>query len=307
MNKKFELTILGSGSALPTLKHNPPAQVLNVQEKLYLIDCSEGTQVAMRKAKIKIQRINQIFISHLHGDHYLGLPGLLSTYSLLGRKNPIDIFSPVGLKSAIELHFKISGSQPGFPIQFHELEIDDKTLVFENKQLGVWAFPLNHRIKTFGYYFEEKPKLSHIKSSEIEKYKIPHYKIKEIKQGMDYAIPETGETIPNTVLTNPAYPSFSYAYCSDTKYNPKLAQWINKTDLLFHETTFMDKDKHLAEKTFHSTTIQAARIAKMANAKKLIIGHFSSRYHDIREMEKECKNVFENTVVAYDGMVLSVE
>ena len=270
-----------------------------------LIDCGEATQISLRKNKIKFQKINQIFISHLHGDHYLGLPGLVSTFNLFGRTKPLDIFGPSELKAIIELHFQVSGSVLNYKINFHTIETDSKKLIFENKILSVYSIPLKHRIKTFGFVFEEKQKPRHIKSEMIKFYSIPHYEIKSIRNGKDY-VDEEGNIILNKKLTNPADPSYKFAYCSDTAYFPEILEWIKDADLLFHEATFMDKHTELAQKTLHSTTMQAADIAKQSNAKQLIIGHFSSRYIVSQELVDECKTIFNNTIEAYDGLNLMV-
>ena len=306
MNNTFELTILGSGSATPTLNRNPAAQLLNVQQQLFLIDCGEGTQIALRKNKVKIQRINQIFISHMHGDHYLGLPGLLSTYNLLGRSKNIDVFGPEGLEKLINLHFDLSGTPLNYSIQFHTINTDTKSLIYENKYVLIWAFPLKHRIETYGFLVEEKPKLRHINSEVTKKFFVPHFKYMELKKGADFIIESTGEVIPNKILTESATPSYKFAYCSDTAYNPEIIKWIEHADMLFHETTFMDKDQALATKTYHSTTIQAAEIAKFAQVKKLIIGHYSARYLNPELLVDECKTLFSNTEGATDGKIFSL-
>ena len=306
MNNTFELTILGSGSATPTLSRNPAAQLLNIQDQLFLIDCGEGTQIALRKNKIKFQRINQIFISHMHGDHYLGLAGLLSTFNLLGRSKAVDVFGPEGLEKLINLHFDLSGTPLNYTIQFHTIDADTKALIYENKNVLVWAFPLKHRIKTHGFLIEEKPKLRHINSEATQKFEVPHFKYLEIKKGADFKIESTGEIIPNKELTRTATPSYKFAYCSDTAFCPKIIKWIEHADMLFHETTFMDKDQALADKTYHSTTIQAAEIAKSAHVNKLIIGHYSARYLNPDMLVDECKTLFSNTFGATDGKVFSL-
>jgi ribonuclease Z len=306
LNKKFELIILGSGSATPTLNRNPASQILNVQDQLLLIDCGEGTQIALRKNKIKFQRINQIFISHLHGDHYLGLPGLLSTFSLLGRNKALEIYGPSELEKIINLHFSVSGTMPNFPINFHAIKTNNKKLIFENKTINIWAFPLKHRIETYGFLFEEKPKLRHIDGEAVKKLTIPHYQYNKLKQGADFIIDKTGEIIPNEKLTLPASPSYKYAYCSDTAYSPKIVKWIEGANILFHETTFMEKDRELAHKTYHSTTIEAAEIAKQAHVEKLIIGHYSARYMNPEQLVEECKTVFDSTEGAIDNQVFSI-
>ena len=306
MNNTFELTILGSGSATPTLNRNPAAQLLNIQDQLFLIDCGEGTQIALRKNKIKFQRINQIFISHMHGDHYLGLPGLLSTFNLLGRTKTVDVFGPEGLEKLINLNFELSGTPLNYSIDFHTIDTDTKSLIYENKNVLVWAFPLKHRIETYGFLFEEKPKLRHINSEVTKKFSVPHFKYLELKKGADFIIESTGKIIPNKELTKEATPSYKFAYCSDTAYCPQIIKWIEKADVLFHETTFMNKDLALAGKTYHSTTLQAAEIAKSAQVKKLIIGHYSARYLNSEMLVDECKTLFSNTEGAKDGMIFSL-
>jgi ribonuclease Z len=306
LSKIFELTILGSGSATPTLSRNPASQILNIQDQLMLIDCGEGTQIALRKNKIKFQRINQIFISHLHGDHYLGLPGLLSTFNLLGRNNSLDIYGPSELEEIINFHFKVSGTLLKYPINFFTVKANSKKLLFENKTLQILAFPLKHRIETYGFLFEEKPKLRHINSEATKELAIPYYQYNKIKHGADYIVEETGKIIPNHKLTLPASPSYKFAYCSDTAYNPKIIKWIEGANILFHETTFMEKDRELAHKTYHSTTLEAAEIAKQANVEKLIIGHYSARYLNPEILVKECKTVFNNTEGTADGQVFSI-
>ena len=307
MSKKFELTILGSGSETPTIYRNPAAQLLNVQDQLFLIDCGEGTQIALRKNKIKFQKINQIFISHMHGDHYLGLPGLLSTFNLLGRIKNIDVFGPEGLEKLVNLHFDLSGTPLNYSIRFHTINTGTKSLIFENKNVFVWAFPLKHRIETHGFLVEEKPKLRHINSEITKKFSIPHYKYMDLKKGEDFIVEATGKIIPNKELTKSATPSYKFAYCSDTAYCPEIINWIKHSDMMFHETTFMDKDRELASKTFHSTTLQAAEIAKSAQVKSLIIGHFSARYLNPDLLVEECKSIFNNTQGAKDGMVFSIQ
>ena len=307
MSKKFELTILGSGSATPTLYRNPAAQLLNVQDQLFLIDCGEGTQIALRKNKIRFQKINQIFISHMHGDHYLGLPGLLSTFNLLGRTKKVDVFGPEGLEKLIKLHFDLSGTPLNYSIQFHTINTGTKMIIYQNKNVLIWAFPLKHRIETYGFLVEEKPKLRHINSEAMKKFSVPHYKLMDLKKGADFIVESSGETIPNKKLTTSATPSYKFAYCSDTAYCPEISKWIEHSDMMFHETTFMNKEKALATKTFHSTTLQAAEIAKSAKVKKLIIGHYSARYLKPDLLVNECKTLFSDTEGAEDGMVFSVQ
>ena len=306
MSQTFELTVLGTGSATPTLRRNPSAQVLNVREKLYLIDCGEGTQLALRKNKIKFQRIEHIFISHLHGDHYLGLQGLLSTFGLLGRTKDIHIYSPIGLQEITDLQFKLSSTYSAFPIHFHTIKTKEKECIVENDQLKVYAFPLKHRVECYGFLFEEKKKLRHINGKMAKELNVPHFAFNLLKQGLDYKDELSGEIFYSDILTKAADPSYSYAYCSDTAFLPKLEETIKGVDLLYHETTFMEKDIGLAVKTQHSTCIEAATIAKNAGATKLLMGHYSSRYDNLDLMLKECKSVFENTQLCDDGDVIKL-
>ncbi len=306
MSLTFELTILGTGSATPTLRRNPSAQVLNVREKLYLIDCGEGTQIALRKNKIKFQSIECVFISHLHGDHYLGLQGLLSTFGLLGRQKELHIYSPPGLEKITQLQFELSGSKATYPIHFHELTMDVHENIVENDHLNITAFPLKHRVPTYGFLFKEKKKLRHINGRVTKELSIPHYAFDKLKKGEDFIHPESGELFSYKALTLPADPSFSYAYCSDTAYMQKLKSIIKGVDLLYHESTFLHKDVILARKTKHSTAQQAATLAKEAEVKKLLLGHYSSRYPSLKLLLEEAKSIFDNTILTDDGDVFSL-
>lgn len=305
MATKFELTILGSGSATPTLLRNPPVQILQIRNHLFLIDCGEGAQIALRRQKIKFQRIKHVFISHLHGDHYLGLPGLLSTLNLLGRKESLTVYGPAGLKEIIDLHFKHAGTVCNYPLIFETIHTESKQLIFENKVLSVYALPLKHRIETYGYLFVEKPKLRHINSQATQALNVPYYFFQALKEGQDYTDENTGKVFLNHQLTFDAEPARSYAYCSDTAFNPELIPWIKDVDILFHETTFMNQDQVIAHKTFHSTTIEAATVAKKAQAKHLIIGHYSSRYQNIDLLTEECQTIFKPVTAAYDGLLVT--
>jgi ribonuclease Z len=306
MSQTFELTVLGTGSATPTLRRNPSAQVLNVRDKLYLIDCGEGTQLALRKNKIKFQSIEHVFISHLHGDHYLGLQGLLSTFSLLGRSKELHIYSPKGLQEIIDLQFKLSGSISVFPIHFHVVSCNEAYQILENEHLSVQAFPLKHRIECYGYLFREKAKLRHINGPLVKELQIPYFAYPHLKAGMDYKDEYNGKIYKADKLTFPADPSYSFAYCSDTAYLAQIIDVIKGVDLLYHESTFMQKDQALAEKTLHSTSIEAATIAQKAGVKTLLLGHYSSRYDDLRPLLEECKSVFENTILCDDGEVIKL-
>ena len=309
----FSLTILGSSSALPTSKRSPSAQVLNVQERLFLIDCGEGTQIQFRKYKVKFSKINHIFISHLHGDHFFGLFGLISTYSLLNRTNDLHIYAHEELEKILSC-ISIQMYQPEnsgenklpFKIIYHHINSKQSELIYEDNKLTVETIPLKHKIHTCGFLFREKPKPRNIKKELVETYKIPVKDIIKIKQGADF-ITNDGKLITNKELTIPPPKPRSYAFCSDTLYNEDIIPIIKDVDLLYHEATFMHDLEDKAKLTFHSTTIQAANIAKKANVSKLIIGHISSRYKDDNAVLEEAKSVFQNTKLAEDGKTYSVE
>lgn len=290
-----ELTILGFNSATPTANSNPSAQLLNINERYLLIDCGEGTQVQLRRAKAKFSKINHIFISHLHGDHVFGLIGLISTFQLLGRKKSLEIFGPKGIKDFIENQLKHTHSISSFELIFHELETKESQLIYSDKKIEVYNLPLKHRIYCNGYLFKEKPKLRIL---DIETVKsIPEIKTcdySNLKNGKDF-IKENGKVIPNDKLTFQPPKPFSYAYCSDTMYNEELINHIKGVDLLYHEATFLDELSDLAKKTGHSTAKEAAEIAQKAEVKKLIIGHFSNRYRDFNLLLNEAQSVFPNT------------
>ena len=296
----FELTILGSNSALPTSNRYPTAQVLNVPGRCFLIDCGEGTQMQLRRNKISFSKIRHIFISHLHGDHFYGLIGLLSTMNLLGVKSDVHIYAPSELKTLIQpqLDF-IRGEMSINPI-FHPLNLKKTQTVFESKNTEIISFPVKHSIPTVGFLFREKPKQANIKKEMIKAYNIPLAKIKDIKAGADFET-EDGKLIPNTKLTTPPPKPKSYAFCTDTAFHPSIAEIINGVDLLYHEATFLEELKDLAEKTRHSTARQAAEMAKLSKASKLLIGHFSSRFKNLEDFKTEAKEVFKNTELAIEG------
>lgn len=304
MDKKnhqpFELTILGCSSATPTSKRNPTSQLLNVADRFFLIDCGEATQIQLRKYKIKFQRINHIFISHLHGDHYFGLVGLLSSMHLLGRKNEIHIYAPIELKEIIDIQHKHSFTKLNYEIVFHALQYDKSKIIFEDDKLFVETILLNHRINCCGFLFKEKPHPKNIIREKIKQYNIPIAEIPKIKAGDDYFNTD-GKRIANAELATEAFPIRSYAYCSDTCYDESIIKKIKNVDLLYHEATFMHNMELRAKETFHSTTIQAGTIAKKANVKQLIIGHFSARYKDAEPMLKETQTAFANTLLAVEG------
>lgn len=302
----FELTILGSSSATPTATRNPSAQVLNVCNRFFLIDCGEGAQMQMRKYKVKMQKIDAIFISHLHGDHYLGLPGLLGTLHLLGRTKELHIYSPKGLQEMIKIQHHHSDTYLNFSLIFHELNTEAAEKIYEDDAVVVETIPLNHRVPCAGFLFTEKQKERNVIKEKLTEYKIPFSEIPNIKAGNDYRVNfdsnETGEkTILNSELTANPFPPRKYAYCSDTKYDESIIEKIKGVDLLYHEATFDKQKEERAKETYHCTAEQAARIAKKAQVKQLIIGHYSARYHDLNILLNEAKEVFENTVLAIEG------
>lgn len=296
----LKLTILGSSSAIPTSERYPTAQVLEVPGRYFLIDCGEGTQIQIRRRKIKFSRIQHIFISHLHGDHYYGLIGFISTLNLLGIKNDIHIYSPSELKDLIQPQLQFLKGAMGFKVIFHPLNLKKSQKIYTDKNIEVFSFPVKHSISACGFLFKEIQKQANIKKECIAKYTIPIAKIKEIKAGADFVTTE-GETISNSKLTIPPPTPHSYAFCTDTIFHPPIAAFIKDVDLLYHEATFLDEMKDWARKTGHSTAAEAARMAKLAGAKKLIIGHFSARYKDIIPLQEEAKKIFDNTEAAVEG------
>ena len=291
----LKLTILGFNSALPTAFTHPTAQLLNIAERYFLIDCGEGTQVQLRKAKAKFNRINHIFISHLHGDHVFGLIGLISTFQLLGRDTPLHIHGPKGIEEFIMTQLRLTESNNSYQIIFNELHTKESVLVFEDDKVEVFSIPLNHRVYTNGYLFREKKKPRKLNIDTIEEF--PEIEIcdyQNLKNGKDFIL-ESGEIIPNDYLTFEAQKSLSYAFCSDTKYKPNIVPIIKEVDLLYHEATFLHDLKKMADYTGHSTALEAAKIARKANVKKLILGHFSNRYNDLSVFLNEACEIFPET------------
>ncbi len=299
---KFELTILGSNSATPTSERFPSCHVLDVRDRLYMIDCGEGTQIQLRRNKLRFSRLNNIFITHLHGDHCLGLPGMIASFSLLGRKHPLHIYAHPELKEVMGPVIRYFSHDLNFEIVYHDIDPSKNQMVYEDKNIEVWTIPLNHRVPTCGYFFKEKKRDRNIRKELIEKLQLSIKEIVAIKEGGDF-INEDGSIIPNEELTSEALPlPRSYAYISDTKFKPDIAPLLQDVDLLYHEATFLDEKDLNDSKTYHSSAGQAATIAKLAKAKKLLIGHFSARYRYADGHEKAAKEVFENTVAIKDGM-----
>lgn len=301
----FCVHILGCGSALPTTRHMATSQVVNLRDKLYMIDCGEGTQVQMRRMRVKFSKLNHIFISHLHGDHCFGLPGLISTLGMLGRSGALFIHGPKEVEEFLRPVLNRFHKGLSLEINFNHVDTYKHSLIMEDRSLRVYSIPLHHRIPACGFLFEEKPKEAHLIREMADFYRIPVKSLKDIKQGADYITPE-GEVIPNARLTRPADPSRRYAYCSDTAFYPDIIPLIKGADLLYHEATFVEADKARARDTYHSTAKQAAEIAWLAQVKKLVIGHFSARYENENLLKEEAGEIYPGVILAKEGMVLPV-
>lgn len=303
--EKFELHILGCGSALPTTRHFPTSQIVNVRDKLFMIDCGEGAQLQFRKSHLKFSRLNHIFISHLHGDHCFGLLGLISTLNLLGRTAELHIHSPKGLETLLTPMLDFFNRQMTYKVLFHEFDTKEPMQIYEDRSLTVTTIPLRHRMPCCGFLFAEKRRPNHIIREMVDFYQVPVYELNRIKNGADYVTPE-GKTVSNNLLTRPSAPSRSYAYCSDTIYLPSIVEQIKGVDLLFHEATFANEDAPRAKETFHTTAAQAAEIARKAEVKKLLIGHFSARYEDENILLQEASAIFPDTLLAKETLCVSV-
>lgn len=304
-SQTFELLILGSSSASPTSERNPSAQLLNIAERYFLIDCGEATQIQLRRFKAKFQAIDHIFISHLHGDHFFGLPGLLSSMHLLGRKQEITIYCPKELKDVMDLMNTVSDTRFNFTVNWVFTKNDGLNLIFEDDKVEVFSFPLKHRIFCTGFLFKEKPLPRKIDKYKLDKYKVSTADILQLKNGND-VVNKEGLTIKNKLVTIDPRDPKSYAYASDTIYFPAIVDFIKGADLLYHESTFLNDKKDRAEKTYHTTAEQAAQIAKAANVKQLLLGHFSARYGDLEQFIAEAKPFFDNCLLATDGKRITI-
>ena len=298
----MRLHILGCYSATPRANTNPTSQVLEINNHLFLIDCGEGTQVQLRKQKIKFNRIKHIFISHLHGDHCFGLVGLISTFRLLTRETELHIYAPKGLKEVVTLQMKLANSWTNYPLIFHELESNASELIYEDDKVEVHTVPLNHRIYTNGFLFKEKVGERKLDMTAVEAANIDMAYFRKLKQGADVKN-EDGVLIPNESVTLPPRKPKSYAFCSDTVYDESILPIIKDVDVLYHESTFLEKNKDLAQPTKHSTAKQAATIAKKANVGQLILGHYSTRYDDLEHFRTEALDIFSPVLLADDGKV----
>lgn len=301
----LSVLILGSAAAAPTLNRNQTSQLVTTEKNIFLVDCGEATQIQLRRYKVRFQQIDHIFISHLHGDHFFGLVGLLSTMHMLGRKSSVHIYGPKELQEVIQIQFKYAGGSLSFQQVYHTVENKSEP-VYEDHEIEVTAFEVNHRIKCFGYKFQEKPKPRRINGKRVEFYKVPNYFRPKLKEGADFTT-EDGEVIKNSVLTDTPHPSHAYAYCADSATHEKYLPFIQGVDLLYHEATFMHDQKLRAKKTYHSTAKQTGEFAINAGVKQLIIGHFSNRYNDLKPLLAEAKLAFPGAALAIEGKTFTTE
>ena len=303
--EKFEVHILGCGSALPTTRHFASSQVVNIREKLFMIDCGEGAQLQLRRSKLKFTRLNHIFISHLHGDHCFGLMGLISTFGLVGRTATLHIHCHADLERILTPQLEYFCKGMAYNVEFHLINPTKAEVVYEDRSVTVSSIPLRHRIPTCGFLFAEKATPNHIIRDMIDFYKVPVFELNRIKNGEDYVLPD-GTVIPNNRLTTPPAPPRSYAYCSDTIFHRPIIEQIKGVNLLFHEATFAQCDAQRAKETFHTTAMQAGEIARDADVKQLLIGHFSARYEDENILLQEARSVFPNTLLAKENLKVTL-
>ncbi len=301
----FDIYIIGCGSANPTQRHLPACQVLSTHGKQFMIDCGEGTQTRFARMGLNMNRVGHIFISHAHGDHCLGLPGLICTMSLLGRTAQLHIHGPKELEGFLQNALQLFCPHLDFQVEFHTVDTTRHQMVHEDRSMEVWSLPLRHRVPCCGYLFREKEGLRHIRREMIEVYDIPISQINNIKAGMDWTLPD-GTVVPNSRLTTPPSPTRSFAYCSDTGPVPTLAPMIHGVDLLFHEATYGKDDELRARQTNHSTSVEAAEIARKAEVGKLCIGHYSSRIKEEGKLLLEAQEIFPNTILADEGLHISI-
>ena len=298
----MKLTILGCYAATPRTFTNPTSQILEIKNRLFLIDCGEGTQVQLRKNKIKFSKINHIFISHLHGDHFFGLIGLVSTFSLLGRTTYLHIHGPKGIKEIITMQLRLSNSWTHFDLFFHELQSKESEIVFEDDKVIIKTIPLHHRVYTNGFLFQEKVGERKLNVDAVQNYEIESCYYQKIKNGKDITL-EDGRVIENEKLSFDPIPAKSYAFCSDTAYHEAVIPIIINADILYHEATFLQSEENLALKTLHSTAKEAATIALKSNVKQLILGHYSTRYENIEMFKQEAETIFSEVLLADDGKI----
>lgn len=296
----MKLTILGCYAATPRTFTNPTSQILEIKNRLFLIDCGEGTQVQLRKNKIRFSKINHIFISHLHGDHFFGLVGLVSTFTLLNRATDLHIYGPKGIKEIIMLQLRLSNSWTNYGLHFHELESTESQVIYEDEKVLVSTIPLKHRIYTNGFLFQEKIDKRKLNVDAVQSFEIDSCYYQNIKNGKDIIL-DDGRLIENHLLTfDPVAPK-NYAFCSDTAYDERIIPLLKDVDVLYHESTFLDSEENLAKRTLHSTAKEAATIALKANVKQLVLGHYSTRYENIKLFKEEAQTIFPQVLLADDG------
>lgn len=303
--ENFSVTILGSSSASPTSRRNTSSQLVNFYQRYYLVDCGEGTQTQLRRNHLKMSKINHILISHLHGDHFFGLVGLVSSLNLFGRTKELHIYSDPRIKDIIDIQLEISETVLQFEIIYHPLNLEEKELIFEDKKLEIYSFPLEHRVPTCGFLFQEKQSFPNIKKPIIKKYHPSIEEINKIRSGEDYVL-EDGTVIPNAEMTNEPPTARSYAYCSDTKYFENLPQYFKGVELLYAESTFMKDLQEVATNKFHMTTEDSSRLAKESESQKLMVGHFSARYRDLTEFNEEMQSLHPGTILVNDNDTINV-
>ncbi len=301
----FRVSVLGCGSALPTLKHLASSQVVEIRGKFFMVDCGEGTQIQLRRSKVSFTKIQAVFISHLHGDHCLGLFGMISTFGMLGRTATLHIYAPGEFGPVLDQMIQMFCPNLEYKVEFHAVDTERQQVIFEDKSLTVETIPLKHRVPCCGYLFREKPTLPHIRRDMIDFYHIPISQIDNIKHGADWTTPE-GTVVANARLTTPAEPPHSYAYCSDTRYLPGLCEMVSGVTLLYHEATYANSEAERAKLYHHSTAGQAAQVARDAQAKRLMLGHFSARYDNEDAILADAKGVFPNTILAKEGLTVEV-
>ena len=301
----FRVHILGCGSALPTLRHYASSQLVEIRGKLMMIDCGEGTQMQLRRCHARFTKLSHVFISHLHGDHCFGLIGMISTFGLLGRTATLHVHGPAALGDMLTQQIQFFCRDLGYDVAFHEVDTTKRQVVYEDRSLTVESIPLCHRLPTCGFLFREKPLLPHIRREMIDFYNVPQSQIQNIKNGADWTTAD-GEHVPNERLVTPADKPRSYAYCSDTRYLPELHQLLEGVSTLYHESTYGDDNRALAEKYNHSTASEAACVARDAHVGQLLLGHYSSRYEDENVLLREAQNIFPNTILTQEMMVIDV-
>ena len=301
----FRVHILGCGCALPTMRHNASSQVVELRGKQFMVDCGEGTQVQLRRSKIRFTKLNTVFISHIHGDHCFGLIGMISSFNLLGRTAPLTVYAPAQLQPILENLIATFCASMDYEVLFRPIDTTKHQVIYEDRSLTVESIPLNHRLPCAGFLFREKPTLPHIRRDMIDFYNIPISQINNIKNGADW-VDDEGQVIPNNRLVSPADTPRSYAYCSDTKYIPGLHKMLKGVSTLYHESTYLSADVDRANMYFHSTAAQAAQVAKDAGVGQLLLGHYSAKCEDETLILNEAKTIFPNSRLSDEGMVVEV-